>query len=214
MNWSKSFLKKVAKVNRDLAALEKAGLATASPSYRTILELAMSQPNAKGSIYRVIEKDGEIQVRLQTPSKIEKLPDKIKGYYMREVGDILEHKTSSVSGVRKWQREKFKNFKEQLVKATEHPVLKKDGTPKMGRSGNPIYSSPYKNLTEDQYKEMMRVSREFISDKNSKYTSQDINEAQDHLDILQILQDGEDLEQIMEYYLTDRFDMISLFYKL
>ena len=206
MNFSKAFLKKVAKVNRDLAALEKAGLATASPSYRTILELAMSQPNAKGSIYRVIEKDGDIQVRLQTPSKIEKLPDKIKGYYMREVGDILEHKTSSVSGVRKWQREKFKNFKDQLVKATEHPVLKKDGTPKMGRSGKPIYSSPYK--------EMMRASREFIGDKNSKYTSQDINEAQDSLDIIQILQNGDDLEQILEYFLTDRFDMISKLYFL
>lgn len=210
--WGKQFSNKVAKINRNLASLEASDMAGESPSYRTQFGIATTKPKGKGAIYNIINTDNGPVLRLKSKKEFDQLSPELQHYYMERVNEIVEtHKTLTKTGLKKWQREKFVNFKEKIVRLTSVPVYTKSGEIAKTRSGKPRYYSPYSKMTEQDMSELMDTFRKLNDKMDENYTSSQMNKATQEIDIFGVLenQGQEGLEKILQYYFTNRFDLIA-----
>lgn len=106
----KSLIQNQAKrINDRYRSLEKAGLDQASQSYKTVEHYAVSDPKGKGKNYNIDYITGSVRVSADT----RKMSLKEMKEYSQILSQILKHKTSTVSGVKKSMEQSYKTAKER-----------------------------------------------------------------------------------------------------
>lgn len=96
------------RINDRYRALEKAGLEDASQSYKTVEHYAVSDPKGKGKMYNMDYATGHVRVSADT----RKMTVKEMKEYSETLGQILKHKTSTVSGTKKAMEKAYQTAKE------------------------------------------------------------------------------------------------------
>lgn len=96
------------RINDRYRALEKAGLEDASQSYKTVEHYAVSDPKGKGKMYSMDYATGHVRVSGDT----RKMTIEEMKQYSETLGQILKHKTSTVSGTKKAMEKAYQTAKE------------------------------------------------------------------------------------------------------
>lgn len=181
------------RINDRYRALEKAGLEGSSQSYKTVEHYAVSDPKGKGKMYSMDYATGHVRVSADT----RKMTLKEMKEYSEQLGQILKHKTSTVSGTKKAMEQSYKTAKEQYqFSGTQEEY-------------NKIWESYKNNVEPDkrnkldsetvmmimEYSDIYKMSKEDI---NAAF--QYINRAEDKDDAMLSITQIQDALEILENY--------------
>lgn len=181
------------RINAGYAALEKAGMEEQSQSYKTVEHYAVTDPNGKGKHFRVDYITGKVRVSADT----RKMTVKEMEEYQEQLNQILQHKTRTVSGVKKVMKKAYKTAKERY---------KFSGTQE---DYNKLWKAYKNNVQPDrrqkldselvmyilEYTDIYKMSEEDI-DAAFKY----LNTSEDLDDALESIADIQKAIEIMDFY--------------
>lgn len=181
------------RINAGYAGLEKAGMEEQSQSYKTVEHYAVTDPNGKGKHYKVDYITGKVRVSGDTRNMtIEEMTA-----YQEQLNQILQHKTRTVSGVKKVMKKAYKTAQERYqFSGTEEEYQKVWETYK-----NNVQPDRRQKLDSElvmavlEYSDIYKMSREDI-DAAFKY----LNTSEDLDDALESIADIQKAIEIMDFY--------------